>query len=361
MTSTSRPAKSQRAAQSEPSQESPTALDAQSLPVAEADGSWGGEFDVDQFGGDTEQSLKIPHCQIIPPPNVDAEMIEQMKRPYGFFIPMQQAQELEFSPDGSWQLIQHKFKGSKEPTQGYITLNPRFAVIRKSPLEVHEKGEKGFHFTAVAYNRGIEHPLVAQTRRQGSGYKLSTRMLLVLLDQNNNLLHTKSPILLSARGGAGGALGTELELFHADLSHAYFEKARSQNKRIKGDSLSTSARAYGVVQFELGYFIDESSAEAKAPYVVPVARSLPAAKLASERSDSRRGGKQIRLIPTPLSQCLLGKNTPTGTRITEWFEAYEGFEAPHRAQGDEPATEPNLAFNNTDEGDGDGMGDYETE
>lgn len=290
--------------------------------------------DFESFGENLAESTSIPYCQIVAPPNIPSATIEQMKPPYGLFLPVTQAEAVEFTPTEDWEKVSLVFgDNDSETTEGYITRHIRFAVLRRGRSEVQMKVNGAWRYQGLAYANGSKTELAETGDSDRENYRTVTRHLLLLLDKDNNPLHS-SPIQLSARSAFSASLGTELRDFYKETASVYEKAAKLKGVTLKksgsNHSFDEQGKAFAVFDAQLGYH----KADKKAPFTCIVARHAPAidqvgVTKVSKRKDKEGKERELTLTGVPLGSVLIKKKSETGAKIQQLFDEYESFSLPN--------------------------------
>lgn len=305
------------------------------LPIENAAGFDASGFD--DFEDNVQQSSSIPYCQIVNPPNLQLSQLQKLNPPYGIFVPLEQAELVEFKPDETWRKEDVTFgDGDNETTiTGYLATSIRVAFIHRSQIEIQEKrvdngNRTSWRFAGLAYEKGKETQLKKDAEEDRDNYRRVNRLLILFLDKNNQPLHS-SPLQLTARGGFAGALGVELKEFYKQIDGVYFKAARLAGKNPKGGSLDDQAHALAVLACELGYH----KPEGKAPYVCINKRLTPAIEGIGQSKLVDRGDRKIELIGVDLWALLQRKNSELGKTILENFDSFSDFAKPNAGRSAE--------------------------
>lgn len=298
--------------------------------------------DFEQFDGNFTESSSIPYLQIQNPPNLSTSQLKQINPPYGLLLSKEQAELVGFTPNGDWQetSVTYGDGGNEVIVEGFITHHIRFAIIRRSNIEVQEKTAQGWRYIGGAYENGkaTSYKELADSDREN--HRIITRNLVLLLDADNNPMHS-SPLQLTARGGFGGSIGIELKDFYKEVGNVFAKAAKNAGVKLKTGALDDQAKALSVFDAQLAYY----KPEGKAPFVTIVSRNAPAidqvgVSKAVKRKDSEGKDREITLTGVPLGNVLLKKQTETGKLILQLFEEYEWFAQPNagRSQDDSNAS-----------------------
>ena len=294
---------------------------------------------LDEFDNDLQPSAILPHCQIINPPNLPQSQIEKIKPPYGIFIPLEKAGEVEFIPTPNWAMTSIEFGEGKNASivDGYLATHCRLAIIQRSPIEVEGLDAEGrYYYLGVAYQQGQATELGQQAKNSPkvgnrSMFRTRTRLLLYFLDENNNLLHA-SPFKLTSRGGFGGSFGAELREYYDEVNRVF-----GKLKKKSGMSLSPSGLARVAVDFNLGYH----KPEGRAPFTCVKSRLAPAIDQVGITKMAERRDYEVELCGVPIESLLISSGTQAGQIIMEAHAAHKAFALPNAgiAKVSSPETE----------------------
>jgi hypothetical protein len=297
--------------------------------------------DLSQFTDEELRVTSLPFCQIHNPPNLSLGMIQKHAYPYGIFIPKEQADLAKLKPNNDFKVTQLSFgEGTEQEriVEGFLTTHTRMVVIRRSNIEVQSKSPMGWRFEGLAYERGQLTEIGAQAFGNRQSYRLRTRYLTILLDENNNALHT-IPLRLGMGSGTGAAFSTELNAFRKEFDQLYF----STKKENKG-SLSERAHALTIIDIEWG--IHKGLA---APYLCPVIRFGVTLEESGKTTVVERRDRQVTIVEQPMETLFIPSKSKTGQLILGYFEEYKDFTG--KFQNDlKPKSEeiPNSTFQNPD-------------
>ncbi len=272
-----------------------------------------------EFDDDVTGSESIPYAQIHNPDNLSLSQIKQFNIPWGLFIATEQAELVELTvPDHftPTSLVFDQDTPQQREVDGFLTQHLRFSLIHRSNIEVQEKTENGWQYLGEAYKKGKLTIYGELANRQRENYRLRTRYLLLLLDDNNEPLH-RIPLRLGLGAGTGGSIGEEVKVFRGEIERVFF-KLRGQSQK----ALSDRAHALTVLDIQLGVH----KGDGKAPFVCPAVRLAPAVDLVGvEKVVERRGDRTVKLVGTPIQDLMLPKSSETGQLILSLWDEYQDF------------------------------------
>lgn len=90
---------------------------------------------LQEFDEDVKASSTIPYLQVQNPPNLTLAQIQQYKPPYGWFIPSEQAELVDFKANKHFTPTRLTFgEDTSQPKQvdGWLTQRVRVSVFHKS-------------------------------------------------------------------------------------------------------------------------------------------------------------------------------------------------------------------------------------
>lgn len=287
---------------------------------------------LDEFEQELKPSSTLAHCQVINPPNLPVSQLDKIKPPYGFFIPLDKAEEVGFYPTANWQLTEVEFgEGKKSATvQGYLSTKCRMVILHRSPIEVEGlDAEDRYYYLGVAYKRGQITEVGQQAKTSvkvgtKSMFRTRTRMLVFFLDEENNLLHN-SPLKLTSRGGFGGSFGNELRQYYEEVNKVF-----SKLKKKSGMQLSPAALARVAVDISLGYH----KGEGKAPFACVKSRLAPAIDQVGMVKMAERRDYEVQLTGVPIESLLISGSTDSGKALIQAYKDYETFALPNAGNAD---------------------------
>ena len=285
----------------------------------------------DDYKDNIQQNLVLPHTQIISP--------KDKSLPFGLFIPLAKAAEVEFTADAKgWKMYEHDF-GADTDTAGLINITHipekaklpitdwlRIVLVKSTPLlAFHPNQQNRSLAVGNYYSNGAmtEWGEEVEKKRGTSGYFKATRHLLYFLDENNNALHSR-PLQFKAKGGFGGSFGSELRLFNQEFDRSSFDgglgASNSWNEEMK--ALEVLSVRLSIQQNTL----PDGSRGAWSCFVAE--RIIPTHKhemIGVEKLVQRKNGGQIKLIGADWRSALIGKKSSFGQQILSNFQEYSDF------------------------------------
>jgi Family of unknown function (DUF5895) len=277
-----------------------------------------------EFDDDVTVSTTIPYLQIQNPPNIALSQIKKLNPPWGWFVPNDQSELVNFTPNDRFVPTRLTFgedTATPREVDGWLTRRPRCVIIyRSAAIEVQEKSKNGWRFVGEAYRSGAFTDWGEKANSDKENYRLRTRFLLLFVDDNNEPLH-QSPLRLGLGRGTGGSFGSEVKIFRSEIERVFF-KLREQAQK----SLFDCAHALAVLDLELGVH----KGDGKAPFVTPIRRLAPAVSDVGIERVSDRGKRKITLIGTPIESLLISKNSDAGRLILQLREDYADFPKQYR-------------------------------
>jgi hypothetical protein len=276
---------------------------------------------------DAEGSASRAFAQIMNPPNVDDDVIVDSNLPYGIFISMENAEKVNFRPDASWKKAKKKFTGATEPTEGYISLNPRIVFLHTAPLEVSYRGDDGkTENLGLAYKAGkpteagIKAGIAPKEGKKQQGYSLNTRNLVFFVGANKELLHDE-PLSFKSRGMLGNYLAKELPRFH-------LECATYLNPNSKG--FPPNVKSLLILDLELDYTRNEGTS----PFIRFKSRAFPTKdEVGVSKKAQTKNGLEFTLIGKTFEDLAISKSTPQAATILAAWESNKQFLEPLPVKG----------------------------
>ena len=101
---------------------------------------------LSQFEDEITTSNRLPYLQIQNPPNMSLAQIEKFGAPFGWFIPVEQAELAEFQATGDHQPSRIVFgEDSTQPREvdGFLATKVRLCILHRSNIEVQQKATNG--------------------------------------------------------------------------------------------------------------------------------------------------------------------------------------------------------------------------
>jgi hypothetical protein len=271
-----------------------------------------------EFDGETVPLNSLAFCQILNPPNLPLAQLKKLGNSchWGLFLPGDQAQKVNFTPNESFTPVQVTFgdEGNERTVEGWLAKRIRLCVLhRSSGIDVQERASNGWRTLGAAYRGGSLTELGLKAEADKETYRFRTRYLILLLDKDNQPLHDV-PLSLGLGRGPGGSIGEELRAFRSEVDLAYREYAG-----VSGVQLSDSALSRTALSIELGLH------KGKAPFVCPKRRSKPTADSSGIVEEVVRHERTVTLVSEPIGSWLIPKESETGKLIRALFEQYQGF------------------------------------
>ena len=125
-------------------------------------------------------------------------------------------------------------------------------------------------------------------------YRLRTRYLILLLDENNQPLH-QIPFKLGMNAGVGTAFSQEVRSFRREIEEVFF---KSINKPVK--ALTNRAHALTVLNLQF----DVHKSEGKSPFICPSLRFAPAIDNMGTETIVARRDRKVTLVNQPIESLL---------------------------------------------------------
>ena len=317
-----------------------------------------------QYEAEEVESGGLPYLQVLTHPNEDIIDTKE-SRPWGIFLNQENAEAIGFRPDKNWkpvtfytvegqgfnqavlEISERKLKAYQDEGRdiiehaGYLSSMLMGHLLYQSATEIEKKVEKGgaiyYQFEDLRWKEG-EATLAAnllnnRDENDRPTHRWVKRFLLMLVDEDGALLHDK-PLQLKAKGGAGGALASELQEFFGDLDKAYGE-LRGKRVRLSKNRYVGDGRTF--VRFGLKFDLFKPGKDS-APYLVPAARIQPVGKQGVTSIKKVTRGKdnerQVDLIPAFIGALMLDRASQAGQTLSTLLAEFERFHLPN--QGREP-------------------------
>lgn len=280
------------------------------------------------------------YCQIVNPPNLKTtSAIKKSNEPYGIFIPKDQANAVELKPTEWMEEVSVEF-GEDNSVEGYMLNRLRCVIVHRSEtIEAEHKTEYGWKYVGPAYVGRQATELKELCDKDRNNYRMRTRYLLMMVDDDNNPLH-EIPLKLGLSSGTGGALGTEVKFLYEEMSKVYKKATGDKAKTLNPKHLSLI-----VMDVKIGFH--KSDAE-RAPFVVPVARRAPAFEQVGQVKDRKRsGGRIVKLTGTDYTTLFVEPKTDLGKTILELREIYSDFPNP-KVKKDEELNDKSSTINESE-------------
>ena len=146
-------------------------------------------------------------------------------------------------------------------------------------------------------------------------YRLRTRYLILLLDENNQPLH-QIPFKIGMNAGVGTAFSQEVRSFRREIEEVFF---KSMNRPVK--ALTDRAHALTVLNLQFGVH----KSEGKSPFICPVSRFAPAVENIGSETVVARRDRKVTLVNQPIESLLISKTSETGKFILSLWSEHEDF------------------------------------
>ncbi len=273
---------------------------------------------LSQFEDEITTSNRLPYLQIQNPPNLSRAQIEKFGAPFGWFIPVEQAELAEFQATEDYQPTRITFgEDTAQPREvdGFLTTKVRLCILHRSNIEVQERATNGWKYLGLAYKLGerTKHGDLAFSDRDN--YRLRTRYLILLLDENNQPLH-QIPFKIGMNAGVGTAFSQEVRSFRREIEEVFF---KSINRPVK--ALTDRAHALTVLNLQF----DVHKSEGKSPFICPSVRFAPAVENIGAETVVARRDRKVTLVNQPIESLLISKTSDTGKFILSLWSEHEDF------------------------------------
>ncbi len=273
---------------------------------------------LSQFEDEITTSNRLPYLQIQNPPNMSLAQIEKFGAPFGWFIPVEQAELAEFQATEDYQPTRITFgEDTAQPREvdGFLTTKVRLCILHRSNIEVQERATNGWKYLGLAYKLGerTKHGDLAFSDRDN--YRLRTRYLILLLDENNQPLH-QIPFKIGMNAGVGTAFSQEVRSFRREIEEVFF---KSINKPVK----ALTDRAHALTVLNLKFDVHKS--EGKSPFICPSVRFAPAVENIGSETIVARRDRKVKLINQKIDSLLISKTSETGKFILSLWSEHEDF------------------------------------
>ena len=274
---------------------------------------------LSQFEDEITTSNRLPYLQIHNPPmGLSLAKIKRDGEPFGWFLPAEQAELADFHATESYQPTRIIFgEDTSQPREvdGFLTTKVRLCVLHKSDIEVQSRATNGWRYLGQAYQYGerTNHGDLAFSDRDN--YRLRTRYLILLLDENNQPLH-QIPFKIGMNAGVGTAFSQEVRSFRREIEEVFF---KSINKPVK----ALTDRAHALTVLNLQFNVHKS--EGKSPFICPVSRFTPASELMGKETIVARRDRKVTLVNQPIESLLISKTSKTGKFILSLLEEHQDF------------------------------------
>ncbi|MGK7949126.1 MAG: DUF5895 domain-containing protein [Xenococcaceae cyanobacterium] len=273
---------------------------------------------LSQFSDEITTSNRLPYLQIQNPPNMSLAQIEKFGAPFGWFIPAEQAELAEFQTTENYQptsLVFGEDSSSPREVDGFLTTKVRLCILHRSNIEVQQKATNGWKYLGLAYKSGERTTHGDLPFRERDNYRLRTRYLILLLDDNNQPLH-QIPLKIGMNAGVGTAFSQEVRSFRREIEEAFF---RSINKPVK--ALTDRAHALTVLNLQF----DVHKSEGKSPFICPSLRFAPSLDRFGQETVVARRDRKVTLVNHKIESLLISKTSETGKFILSLWSEHEDF------------------------------------
>jgi len=273
------------------------------------------DFECQEATG--KQSLN--YAQFINPKGTLKE-IKRGNIPYGLFLPKKQAEQIGFSSTTQWAEYTAILGVEEKEIEGYITTSARIVFLHRSAPEIEKKNEQGrFVFEDLAYrNDQLTDAAKEEKEQQGvkKKWRMKTRNLVLLLDQNNQPLHAL-PLSLPMGKGPGGSIGSALQDFYGQVDAVIAQLT----KKPVGTRFSNLVHALCVFDVSFGYHKNGE----KAAFVVPQSYKVPTLGEVGISVTKTVRERQVETTTEAFDKLYIGKDTEVGQTIVSLFESFADF------------------------------------
>jgi Family of unknown function (DUF5895) len=303
------------------------------------------EFDFDQFDEDLLESGSIPYCQILNPPK-GKKTSELKKRdfPFGFFIPLEQAEEVDFTPDENWVMTEILLSDAEdaEPTKGYLAKERvRMVVVHRAAKEVQSRadGSKPYRFLDLAWRNNEEtqaNQLAKVDKSIPSLYRVVNRTLVFFLGNGKNALH-QSPLQVSMKGAFNVGFGIESREIYRAFDKAFLTAAKAKSNAKKGGKLSHKAHSRVILDFSLGCY----KSEGREAFTCIEKVLVPSFDAIGSVKNADRDGRSVECTHVDFRLLSIAPSSPTAELIDQAWNDYGDFDKPNQGRSNESADEGN--------------------
>ena len=273
---------------------------------------------LSQFEDEITTSNRLPYLQIQNPPNMSLAQIEKFGAPFGWFIPVEQAELAEFQATEDYQPTRIVFgEDTAQPREvdGFLTTKIRLCILHRSDIEVQQRATNGWKYLGLAYKFGERTAEGDKAFSDRDNYRLRTRYLILLLDENNQPLH-QIPLKLGMNAGVGTAFSQEVRSFRREIEEVFF---KSINKPVK----ALTDRAHALTVLNVQFNVHKS--EGKSPFICPSVRFAPAVENIGAETVVARRDRKVTLVNQPIESLLISKTSETGKFILGLWEEHQDF------------------------------------
>ncbi len=244
--------------------------------------------------------------------------VKKFGAPWGWFIPSEQAELADFQATGDYQPTRITF-GEDSPNarevDGFLTTKVRLCILHRSNIEVQQRATNGWKYLGLAYQHGDRTPEGDKAFSDRDNYRLRTRYLILLLDENNQPLH-QIPFKLGMNAGVGTAFSQEVRSFRREIEEVFF---KSINKPVK----ALTDRAHALTLLNLQFEVHKT--EGKSPFICPVSRSAPATENIGSETIVARRDRKVKIVNQPIESLLISKTSDTGKLILGLWSEHQDF------------------------------------
>lgn len=203
-------------------------------------------FKFDNYKDNTTGEQSLPYTMIVTP--------RERGNPFGFGIPADSAAEVEFSVPENWTINEIYFGDNPEPVelimpkleiqdrdQSRVQVSEyvRMSVVKMSPTLVQARKSKDDRWQTVNYhtrNGVLTSEGIKAEYSEDKNHRKINRLAFYLLDENNQLLHTR-PFSLTLRGAFRGSFWDCFIKTQRAADEAFFASAKKQGVNLKGSRL----------------------------------------------------------------------------------------------------------------------------
>lgn len=301
------------------------------------------DFDLfDQFDDELQQTDGIAFLNIISPGMKNGTLLDKNPLSYGLAISAEQAEAVSLNVAGlGWAegediMIHPNLNATIE--RGWVGRSVRMVVVAYSDLEVEQKNGKFWRYAGqCSINYKTTEVGAKAFDRDEKEYRPIRRYLVILLDKDNNPLHT-TPLQLKGRGVLGTTLdvaylGSKSESgFQDDLGQAYRKAAKAAGRNVKGGKFTPSAQAYTIFEVGFGYQIPDDDDKAASTCVVRRWQPVAEHELAGKTVVVKQRDRDVTLDAVYFGDCMVSNQSPLGELITSIRQEYASFAEPNRGR-----------------------------
>lgn len=271
-----------------------------------------------QFDEEVVETRRFPYLQIKSPQiGCSIEEIKESNQPWGWFMPIAEAEAARFTPTRNFSLVEIRFGSKGTKVEGYLFKQFRFCLLHRSDIEVQERTESGWRYVGKAYENGVMTKYGDLAKKNREDYRMRNRLLLFLLDEENKPLH-EIPFQIGMSAGAGSALGVEINEFRRNFEAVYFKSQGKANNR-----LSERAHCLGVIKIRLG--LHKHTSGKKSAYVVPTLVVNPSLDEEVKKVDVQRKDRSVLVQTEFVGNLIIQKDSAEGRIVLATWESYSDF------------------------------------